>query len=56
MAVAIKRVLYTETAECAAEEEAEEDSEYLDRRRRSLSREKRWDVVSGRTWRNNVFK
>ncbi|XP_063692741.1 uncharacterized protein LOC134824699 isoform X2 [Bolinopsis microptera] len=45
-----------ETPDCIADKEAEEASEYLNRRRRSLNRQKRWEVVSGRTWKSGDFK
>ena len=45
-----------ETPDCIADKEAEEASEYLSRRRRSLNRQKRWEVVSGRTWQSGDFK
>ena len=40
----------SETPECIAEQEVAEDSEYIARKKRALSRQKRWEVVSGRTW------
>jgi len=45
-----------ETPDCIADQENEENSEYLARKRRSLSRQKRWEVVSGRTWKSGDFK